>query len=144
MSAVERYASGSPYEASVGFSRAVRIGDRLITSLTAPLMPGGAPPPAGTEAQWRRCLAIFDEVLRAAGGTLADVVRTEVHYTAEADVDAIDRLHFEQFGAVRPVTKMLPVAGLAEPGWLLELEIEAVLQPAGARPPDGRERRPAA
>ena len=130
MTAIERYSSGSPYEAEVGYSRAVRIGDRMIFALTAPIMPDGAPPPADTDGQGRRSLAIIETVLREAGGSLADVVRTEIHYTASADVDAIDRLHREVFGAIRPVTKMLPVADLAEPEWLLEIEVEAVLQPS--------------
>lgn len=128
MSDVQRFSSGSPYEVAAGFSRAIRIGERIIFSLTAPVVPEGTESPKGTSSQMRRCLEIIAEVLREAGGSLQDVIRTEIHYTAQADIDVIDRLHVEYFGTVSPVTKMLPVIELADPEWLLEIEVEAMLR----------------
>lgn len=127
MSAPVRYSSGSPYEDIAGFSRAVRVGNRVIFTLTGPVMPGGAPAPEGAYAQATRCLEILTATLREAGGKLGDVIRTEMHHVPGVDPDELYRFHRDAFGAVRPVTKILPVTALTDPSWLVELEIEAVL-----------------
>jgi enamine deaminase RidA (YjgF/YER057c/UK114 family) len=109
----------------VGYSRAVVVGDRVIVSGTAPQWPDGTvdPDPA---AQARRCFTIIGEALAEAGATMAEVVRTRVYLVDAADFDAIAPVHGEVFGAVRPANTTLVVAALLNPGWRLEVEVEAV------------------
>ena len=122
--------SGSPWEPVIGFSRAVRVGDRVLVSGTAPVWPDGScdPDPA---VQARRCLEIVVAALGEAGATPADVVRTRIYLTTRDDVDAISRVHGEVFGQVRPAATMVVVAGLVDPRWRVEIEAEAVVAGPG-------------
>ena len=79
--------SGSPWEPVVGFSRAVRVGDRVVVAGTIATMPDGADPPPDTYGQARRCLEIIGEALAAAGAGFADVVRTRIYMTPAAVFD---------------------------------------------------------
>jgi enamine deaminase RidA (YjgF/YER057c/UK114 family) len=121
-----RASSGSPYEASIGFSRAVRAGDRILVSGTAPVWPDGScdPDPA---AQARRCLEIIGEALQALGAGLGDVVRTRVFLVDPADARAVSAVHGEAFAAVRPAATMVVVAALLDERWLVEIEADAIL-----------------
>lgn len=118
--------SGSPYEAIVGFSRAVRVGDRVFVAGTAPTMPDGADPPADAYGQTKRCLEIVSAALAEAGATLADVVRTRTYLVDPAHFDGYARAHGEVFGDVRPANTTV-VAALLDPRWLVEIEAEAVI-----------------
>lgn len=121
-----RVASGSPYERTVGFSRALRVGDRVLVAGTAPVWPDGScHPDAGVQA--RRCLEIITAALAEAGATPADVVRTRMFVTDPAVADAVGRAHGEVFAGVRPVATMVVVAGLLDPRWVVEIEAEAVV-----------------
>jgi enamine deaminase RidA (YjgF/YER057c/UK114 family) len=119
--------SGSPYEPVVGYSRAVRVGDRVFVAGCAPIMADGSDPPADSYRQTKRCLEIIERALGEAGGTLADVVRTRVYLTPGADFDEFGRAHGEAFSQIRPANTTVVVAALIDPGWLLEIEAEAVL-----------------
>jgi enamine deaminase RidA (YjgF/YER057c/UK114 family) len=118
--------SGSPYESTIGFSRAVRVGDRVLVSGTAPIWPDGScdPDPA---VQTRRCLEIIVEALRQAGGRAEDVVRTRMYLTNAADADAVGRVHGEVFRGISPAATMVMVAGLLDPRWKVEIEAEAIV-----------------
>ncbi len=121
---VLRVGSGSPFEAVIGFSRAVRTGDRVLVSGTAPVWPDGScdPDPA---AQARRCFEIIGEALDALGVSSADVVRTRMYITDPAVADAVGRVHGEIFASRRPAATMVVVAGLLDPRWKVEIEAEA-------------------
>ena len=121
---MQRHASGSPFEATIGFSRAVRIGSRILVSGTAPVWPDGSCPDDVT-MQARRCFAIVEEALAALGTELRDVVRTRMFLTDRADADAVGAVHGELFALVRPAATMVVVAGLLDPRWKLEVEVEA-------------------
>jgi enamine deaminase RidA (YjgF/YER057c/UK114 family) len=110
----------------VGFSRAVRVGDRVLVSGTAPVWPDGScdPDPA---AQARRCLEIVEAALREAGASTADVVRTRTYLVDRGDWEAVGRVHGEVFGSTRPASTMVVVAGLLDPRWRVEIEAEAVV-----------------
>jgi enamine deaminase RidA (YjgF/YER057c/UK114 family) len=119
--------SGSPFEASIGFSRAVRVGSTIAVSGTAPVWPDGSvdPDPA---VQARRCWEICLAALEELGGTVADVVRTRQYVVSAADGDAIGAVHGEVFGGVQPASTMVVVAGLLDPRWKVEVELDAVLE----------------
>jgi enamine deaminase RidA (YjgF/YER057c/UK114 family) len=118
--------SGSPYEAIAGYSRAVRVGDRVFVAGTAPIMADGADPPADAYGQTKRCLEIIEGALEQADASLQDVVRTRVYLTDWASFDGFARAHGEAFSDVRPVNTTVVVA-LMDPRWLLEIEAEAVI-----------------
>ncbi|HEX4128067.1 MAG TPA: RidA family protein [Acidimicrobiales bacterium] len=122
----QRIASGSPFEPGIGFSRALRVGDRVVVSGTGPVMPTG-PCPEDPAAQARRCFEIIEAALAEAGASLDDVVRTRMYITAAADGDAVGIVHGELLGHARPAATMVVVAGLLDPAWKVEIEAEAVL-----------------
>ncbi len=113
----------SPYEPIIGFSRAVRVGERVLVSGTGPVGADDASP----EEQARRVLAILRQALEKAGGSLAQVVRTRIYLTNREDWEPVGRVHGEVFGAVRPAATMVVVAALLHPAWRVEMEAEAVL-----------------
>lgn len=121
-----RISSGSPYESSVGFSRAVRVGDRVIVAGTAPIWPDGScDPDPGRQAA--RCFEIIVAALEDAGASPDDVVRTRMFLTDAADADAVGDAHGAVFGDVRPAATMVVVAGLLRPDWKVEIEAEAIV-----------------
>jgi enamine deaminase RidA (YjgF/YER057c/UK114 family) len=124
---LRRVTSGSPYEAAIGFSRAVRVGGRVSTTLTGPVMPAGVELPDRAYDQGQRCLQILGEALGELGTGLEHVVRTEIYFVDNDDVDEICRLHHDTFGEVRPVTKILRTLELTDPRWKVEIELEAVV-----------------
>ena len=122
----ENISSGSPYEPSYGFSRAVRIGDRVLVAGTAPIWPdGNVDPDPGV--QTNRCLEIMLGALAAAGGTAEDVVRTRMFITDASYANQVGEAHGKFFGQIRPVATMVVVAGLLDDRWKVEMELEAVL-----------------
>jgi enamine deaminase RidA (YjgF/YER057c/UK114 family) len=126
----QRISSGSPFEPTIGFSRAVRVGSRVLVSGTGPVFAdGGCPDDAGLQAE--RCFAIIEEALAQAGATLRDVVRTRMFLTSADDVDAASTVHGRLFGDIRPAATMVIVAALVVPAWKVEIEAEAVL-PGGS------------
>jgi enamine deaminase RidA (YjgF/YER057c/UK114 family) len=128
----QRMSSGSPFEPTIGFSRAVRVGRRVVVSGTGPVVEGGRCP-EGAGAQARRCFEIIAAALAEAGATLDDIVRTRMYITAVSDAGAVGAVHGEILGSVRPAATMVVVAGLLDPAWKVEIEAEAVL-PAKAGP----------
>jgi enamine deaminase RidA (YjgF/YER057c/UK114 family) len=121
--------SGAAFEERVGYSRAVRVGDRVWVSGTAPIMPGDADPPAGAYEQALVCLATIERALAEAGSALDDVVRTRIFVTDAAHIDDVGRAHGEAFKTARPATTGL-VVQLLDPRWLVEIEAEAVILPS--------------
>ena len=118
--------SGSPYEAAIGFSRAVRVGDRVLVSGTAPVEDDGSSTPGGAESQAERCCALIDRALRQLGAAPADVVRTRMYLTNPPDAEAVGRVHARWFGEARPASTMVVVAALLRPEWRVEIEAEAI------------------
>ena len=121
-----RISSGSPFEPTIGFSRAVKIGDRVLVSGTAPIWPDGTCDP-DPEAQATRCLEIIVDALGQAGAGPEHVVRTRMFLTHPGDADAVGRAHGKVFGDIRPAATMVVVAALLRPEWKVEIEAEAVL-----------------
>jgi enamine deaminase RidA (YjgF/YER057c/UK114 family) len=122
----QRITSGSPFEPTIGFSRAVRMGDRVLVSGTGPVVADGrCPEDAGAQA--RRCFEIIAAALDEAGASLDYVVRTRMYITSVDVADAVGAVHGELLGDVRPAATMVVVAGLLDPAWKVEIEAEAVV-----------------
>jgi enamine deaminase RidA (YjgF/YER057c/UK114 family) len=118
--------SGSPFEDAIGFSRAVRAGDRIVVSGTAPVWPDGHVDPDPAE-QARRCFEIALAAIEELGGGVEHVVRTRQFVTDASYADAVGVVHGEVFGDVRPASTMVVVAALLDPRWVYEVEIEAIV-----------------
>ena len=118
--------SGSPYEEPIGFSRAVRVGDRVVVAGTAPNWPDGHVDP-DVEAQADRCIEIMLAALAEAGASASDVVRTRTYLVAAADWEAAGRAHGRHFRTARPASTMVVVSGFIDPRWKVEMEAEAII-----------------
>jgi enamine deaminase RidA (YjgF/YER057c/UK114 family) len=119
--------SGSVYERDIGFSRAVRVGDRVWVSATAAISRDGSVP-ADAAAQAERCLEIIAAALEEAGASLRDVVRTRVYLVDAADGPAVGEVHGRAFGDVRPASGFIVVSGFLDPSWRVEIEADAVVE----------------
>ena len=122
----QRVSSGSKYESSIGFSRALRVGRNVYVSGTAPIWPDGSCDP-DPEIQARRCLEIILEALAGAGASAKHVVRTRMFLTDAGYADAVSRAHGAVFGDVRPASTMVVIVGMLDPRWKVEIEADAVM-----------------
>jgi enamine deaminase RidA (YjgF/YER057c/UK114 family) len=118
--------SGSPYEPVIGFSRAIRVDNRVLVSGTAPVWPDGScdPDPAG---QARRCWEIILDALHQCGAGPGAVVRTRTYLTDAGDWEAVGLVQGEVMGAARPAATMVVVAALLDPRWKVEIDAEAMI-----------------
>jgi enamine deaminase RidA (YjgF/YER057c/UK114 family) len=124
----QRISSGSPFEPTIGFSRALRVDDRVWVSGTGPVWPDGScPDNAGEQA--RRCFDIIVAALAEAGARTEDVVRTRMFLVSAADADAVSAVHGDLFGEIRPAATMVVIAALLDPRWRVEIEAEALIRP---------------
>ena len=127
MTSIERLGSGAPWEAVAGYSRTVRVGDRvLVAGTTATLADGEIAGLGDPGAQARQAIVNIEAALARVGATLADVVRTRMYVTDITRWEEVARAHGEAFGAAPPVTSMVQVAALIDPRMLVEIEAEAI------------------
>lgn len=115
--------------ATVGYSRAVRVGPHVHVAGTAPIMPGEIDPPPDAYSQTKRSLEIILAALEHVGARAEHVVRTRAYLVDVDDWKEVGRAHGEVFADVRPASTMV-VAQLLDPRWLVEIEADAIL-PAG-------------
>jgi enamine deaminase RidA (YjgF/YER057c/UK114 family) len=118
--------SGSPFEPTIGFSRAVRVGERVCVSGTGPIWDDGSfDEDAGAQA--RRCLEIIVAALEELGAAPEHVVRTRIYLTDASYIDAVGPVHAEFFGEARPAATAVVVSGFLDPRWKVEIEAEAIV-----------------
>jgi enamine deaminase RidA (YjgF/YER057c/UK114 family) len=127
LAVTDRASGSSPYEALYGFSRAIRVGRRILVSGTAPLEADGSSTSGDATAQARRCFAIILQAVEELGGSAQDVVRTRMFITDPADADAVGTVHGEIFRDIRPAATMVVVKSLLRDEWRVEIEAEALV-----------------
>lgn len=120
--------TGAPWESQVGYCRAVRIGDRIVVSGTAPVAEaGGVHAPGDGEAQARRCIELIGRALAELDAGLEHVVRTRMFVTDVTRWEEFGRAHAAAFGDHPPATTMVQVAALIDAQMLIEIEAEAIV-----------------
>ena len=121
--------SGSPFEPWIDFSRAVRVGDFLAVAGTASIASDSSvAAPNDVYGQTRRCLEIIAAAVGEAGMRLDDVIRTRIMLVDIETWRDAARAHGECFSAIKPACTFVGVAGFIDPGWLVEVEADCVVQ----------------
>jgi enamine deaminase RidA (YjgF/YER057c/UK114 family) len=122
------YSSGTAWEPVVGYSRAVRVDNRIWVAGTTSTGSDGAIVGKGDPyAQAKQAIANIERALVSAGAGLADVVRTRIYVTDIAHWQDIGRAHGEAFADIRPASTMVEVSRLIDPDLLVEIEADAVM-----------------
>jgi enamine deaminase RidA (YjgF/YER057c/UK114 family) len=125
---VRRIGGYSPYEDTIGYSRAVVLDDgRVLVCGTTAAVDGVVRHPGDAEAQTRQAIETIGKVLRDAGTDLGHVVLTRIYVTSPDHCEAAGRAHLAAFDGIRPVATMVVVSGLIHPDMLVEIEVEARL-----------------
>jgi isochorismate pyruvate lyase len=120
--------SGAPWEAQVGYCRAVRAGAMIFVTGTAPVAEGGGvEAPGDAQAQAARCLALIERALHDLGASRADIVRTRMFVTDISRWEEFGRAHAAFFAGHSPATTMVEVKALIDPQMLIEIEADAVI-----------------
>jgi enamine deaminase RidA (YjgF/YER057c/UK114 family) len=122
---IERFGSDNPWEATVGYCRAVRAGDHVHVAGTTATVDGRVVGVGDPAEQTRVALRIIGDALDRAGASLADVVRTRMFVTDIRNWEPVGRAHGEVFGAIRPAATMVEVSALIDPDHLVEIEVDA-------------------
>ena len=118
--------SGSPFEDIAGYSRALVVAPHVYVAGTLGVDPDLEGPPDGARAQAEASLKIIAKALQDAGSSLQEVVRVRVYLTDADDLIAVGAVLKSHFGEAKPVNTTV-VSGLVAPGYLLEIEVEAIL-----------------
>ena len=120
--------SGSPFEKPIGFSRAVRVGNAIAVSGTAPIAPGGGTAyPGDLYRQTRTCLEIIKDAIEKAGGRMEDVIRTRIMLVDIGRWQEAARAHGEFFGEIRPASTFVQVSRFIDADWLVEIEADGMV-----------------
>lgn len=122
------YSSGAKWEDIVGYSRAVKIGNTIeVTGTVAVDDNSNLVGKDDAYAQTKYIIEKIEAVLKRAGASLQDVVRTRMFVTDIARWEEYGKAHGEFFGQVKPCTSMIEVKGLIDPDYLIEIEATAII-----------------
>lgn len=125
----QRTFSGTTWETTAGYCRAIRVGNHVYVSGTAPVNDqGGVFAPNDAYAQMKRCLEIIQKALQNLDADLQNVVRTRVYVTDMKRWAEFAKAHQECFGEHPPVNTMVEIQALVDPAMLVEVEVEAVCE----------------
>ena len=123
-----RYATGSKWEPVVGYSRAVRVGNRIwVSGTTGTDENGRIAGPGDPYTQTIQAIRNIETALKALGADLSHVVRTRIYVTDITRWELVGKAHGEYFGEIRPATSMVEVARLISPEMMVEIEADAIL-----------------
>jgi enamine deaminase RidA (YjgF/YER057c/UK114 family) len=120
--------SGSRYEEPIGFSRAVRIGNIIAISGTAPIASDGSTySPGNLYAQTKKCIEIMLEAIKKAGGDAKNIIRTRIYLRDISIWEEAARAHGDFFSSVRPACTFVEIKGLIGDDWLVETEADCII-----------------
>ncbi len=122
----KNFPTGAKWEDIVGYSRAVQIGNQLEISGTVAVDENGLVGEGDMYEQTKFILQKIKGVLETAGFSMQDVIRTRIFVTDISQWEAVGKAHGEFFHTIKPVTSMVEVSALIDPGYLVEIEVSAV------------------
>lgn len=124
---VQRTFTGAPWESRYGYCRALRVGDQIMVTGTAPLNEDGSThAPGDASAQTTRCLEIIERALTDLGAAKRHIVRTRIFTTDITRQDDIGLAHKAFMGDHVPCITMIGISALVDPEMLVEIEIDAI------------------
>jgi len=123
----QNVSTGGPWEAKIGYSRAVRVGQSVHVSGSTAMTPSGLVGKGDPYAQTIQTFKTIEAALTQAGATLKHVVRTRIYMANIDQWQEVGRAHGEIFGEIRPATTMVEVKRLIDPDMLVEIEAEAII-----------------
>ncbi|OYX09057.1 MAG: hypothetical protein B7Z15_14595 [Rhizobiales bacterium 32-66-8] len=121
---VQRVSTGSPFETTFGYSRAVRHEDTVYVSGTTGYDYATMTMPDDIGQQAANALATIDKALKQAGSSIQDTVRVVYYVGDRSDVTAVVAAVGPVFGDIRPAASML-IVQMIEPGMKIEIEVTA-------------------
>ncbi|MEM1239506.1 MAG: RidA family protein [Cyanobacteria bacterium P01_H01_bin.26] len=125
---ISRHFTGTPWEPQVGYCRAIRVGNQIFISGTAPVDDdGNTVAPGDGYIQARQCFKIIQKTLQAMGADLSNIVRTRMYVTDISRWEEYGQAHQEAMGAYPPATAMVEVRSLINPDMLIEIEVDALV-----------------
>ncbi len=125
MTADKKISSGGPWEASIGYSRAVVAGPYIHVSGSTATIDGVLQHEGDAYGQTKVAFQIIEKALAVGGHSLSDVVRTRLYVANQEDMDAVGKAHGELFGEIRPAAAMLAGIQFINPGMLVEIEVDS-------------------
>ncbi|MEI7778952.1 MAG: RidA family protein [Actinomycetes bacterium] len=125
--------SGGPWEAKIGYSRAVVAGDHVHVSGSTATVDGQLQHPGDAYGQTKVAFEVVAKALGQVGVGLVDVIRTRMYVTSTDALDDVGRAHGELFGEIRPASTMVVIAALVNPEMLVEVEADAYQVGLGER-----------
>lgn len=126
---IKRISSTSPFEAQIGFSRAVRMGNLIAVSGTAPIDKDGKTAfPGDLYRQTKFCIDIMKRAIEEAGGKLEDVIRTRIMLRDISIWQEAARAHGEYFSEIRPASTFVEISRLIDEDWLVEMEADCYIE----------------
>jgi len=123
----QNVSTGGPWEAKIGYSRAVRVGSSVQVSGTTAMTPSGLVGKGDPYAQAIQTFKTIENALKQAGASLADVVRTRIYMANIDQWQEVGRAHGEMFGNIRPAMTMVEVKRVIDPDMLVEIEADAII-----------------
>jgi enamine deaminase RidA (YjgF/YER057c/UK114 family) len=120
-----RISSGGPWEAKIGYSRAVVAGPYIHVSGSTATVDGAVQHPEDAYSQTLVAFSVIEKALKEGGHSLLDVVRTRMYLANEADMEAVGRAHGELFSEIRPAATMLAGIKFIDPAMLVEIEVDS-------------------
>lgn len=120
--------SGVKWEDIVGYSRAVRIGNRILVSGTTSIENGEVTGKADYYLQTKTILNKIEKAVKEAGGTIEDIVRTRIYVVDISHWEEVGKAHGEFFGKIKPASAMIGISSLVDPDMLVEIEAEAIIE----------------
>ncbi len=123
----QNVSTGGPWEAKIGYSRAVRVGQSVHVSGSTAMTPSGLVGKDDPYAQTIQTFKTIEAALKQAGASLNDVVRTRIYMVNIDQWQEVGRAHGEIFGNIRPATTIVEVKRLIDPDMLIEIEADAII-----------------